>query len=80
MSTIHTTVQTGPDGTLKLEIPVGLVNTSVDVTVVVQRAKAKRPMSREERMRFIDQTAGKWQGEPLKRPEQPKLEQRDTWG
>lgn len=78
MSTIRATTHTGPDGILKLELPIGIADADVDVTIVVQPSKQSK--SREEFLRFIDATAGKWEGEPLVRPEQGVYEHRDDWG
>jgi hypothetical protein len=78
MSTIYATSHTGPDGVLKLELPVGIPDADVDVTIVVQPSKCSK--SREEFLRFVDATAGKWQGEPLVRPDQGVFEHRNDWG
>jgi hypothetical protein len=78
VSTIHTTTHTGPDGILKLELPTGIPDAKLDVTVHVERLNPS--MNQEEWLRFIEETAGKWQGEPLKRPEQGIIETRDSWG
>src|SRR5437867_1130415 len=75
MSTIHRTIHTGPDGILKLKLPLGMPDADVDVTVVVE--KSKPTMNREEWLRFIERTAGKWEGEPLARPDQGDYEVRD---
>lgn len=58
MSTIHTTTHAGPDGIIKLEVPTGLPDADFEVTVVVEPRKLARRMSREEWLRFIDETAG----------------------
>jgi hypothetical protein len=77
MSTIHTTTHTGPDGILKLELPVGLPNADLDVTVVVEPTKANRPMAHEEWLRFIEATAGSIGDPTFFRHEQGDFEVRD---
>ena len=80
MSTIHTRTHVGTDGILRLQVPVDVANADVDVTVVVEPAQVRGPMSPEEWDRFIESTAGKWEGEPLARPDQGNFETRGEWG
>ena len=56
MSTFHLTAHTDSNGLLKLEVPVGLADIDVVVEVTVT---ARRKLSREEWLKFIDETAGK---------------------
>jgi hypothetical protein len=70
----------GPDGILTLTVPVGLSEANREVMVIVEPAdmavgKAKT-VSRNDWVRFVDETAGAWMGE-LERPYQGKLEVRD---
>ena len=54
MPTFHLTAHTDSNGLLKLEVPVGLADINIDVEVT-----ACRKLSREEWLKFIDETAGK---------------------
>jgi hypothetical protein len=70
------------DGMLVLAIPVGLseANSEVNVTVdSISSAEAPREFSPEEWNKWIESTAGKWQGEPLTRPDQGEFEIRNEW-
>jgi hypothetical protein len=80
MATIHTTTHTDSAGILKLELPVGIADADVDVTLLIEPKAVPRQLTREEWLRFIENTAGKWQGDPLVRPEQGILEHRKPWG
>ncbi len=76
------TAQVGADGVLSLTMPLGPedANTTVRVVVeTVERPPSRPPRSREEWLKFIEATAGKWQGE-LERPPQGDYEQRDELG
>jgi hypothetical protein len=82
MTTIQTKSHVGPDGLLRLTLPVGLKDADLDVTVIV-RTTTETPKTfanQEEWLRFIDETAGQWQGEPLQRPSQGEFERREEWG
>lgn len=66
--TLHSHV--GSDGILHLEVPVGLHDAGVEVTVTIQpvtSAKAKTPEELGYPPGFFERTAGAWQGEPLTR-------------
>lgn len=65
------TVRAGPSGIVTL--PVGEEYAHKLVRVTVQTIPE---MTREEWLRFIENTAGKWEGE-LERPPQGEYEQRD---
>jgi formylglycine-generating enzyme required for sulfatase activity len=75
METIHTASQTGPDGILKLELPLGAANTRVEVTVTFE--SKMEPMSQEEWNRFIDATAGSINDPSFFRHDQGELTPRD---
>lgn len=84
MTQIELRSRIGPDGMLSLQIPIGPEDANQEVVVTVRPAEeppaSTRPkMSREEWLRFIDETAGHWEGEPLVRPEQGQYEQREAW-
>jgi hypothetical protein len=82
MTRIELTSRVGPDGVLKFTVPVGPseANREVKVTVESMPTNREEPLSdRDEWMQFIDDTAGKWEGEPLVRPDQGEFERRDQW-
>ncbi len=75
---LHTTSHIGPDGVLKLSLPVGMANTDVKVRIEVEsvaRISADPRSEQEEWHRFLDETAGTWQG-TFDRPPQGDFEQR----
>jgi hypothetical protein len=80
MTHIEVRTRVGPDGILTLSVPVGISEANREVKVIVEPAdeivKETARMFREERARFVDQTAGAWKGE-LERPEHGEAEDRD---
>ncbi len=73
------TAQVGADGVLTLKVPLGREDANKTVPVVVETVEgtsAPGPVTRAEWLKFIEATAGKWQGE-LERPPQGEYEQRD---
>ncbi|HEY7153746.1 MAG TPA: hypothetical protein VH575_07285 [Gemmataceae bacterium] len=64
-------VQVGADGVLTL--PLGETSANKRVRVTVETMPPE--MTREEWLRFIEDTAGKWEGE-LERPPQGEYEER----
>jgi hypothetical protein len=78
---LHTTSYIGPDGVLRVTLPAGLTNTDVDVHITlspVNGKPARKLMDQAEWARFIEETAGKWEGEFV-RPPQGDYEQREPW-
>jgi hypothetical protein len=69
----------GSDGSLALNLPLGVFEANATVKVTVDSLGESNPISTSEWRQIIEETAGKWQGEPLERPEQGKFEQRDKW-
>ena len=70
----------GSDGVLKVSVPLGLSEADCDVRITIEPvADATPAASRKEWLKFIEETAGRWQGEPLVRPEQGEFEQRKEW-
>lgn len=65
------TVRAGTDGIVTLSLGDAYANELIQVTV-----QTIPETSREEWLRFIDNTAGKWEGE-LERPAQGEYEERD---
>lgn len=77
--TLHSHV--GSDGILHLDVPVGLHDAGIEVTVTIQPvtpAKAKTPEELGWPPGFFERTAGAWQGEPLTREAQGEYEKRDN--
>ncbi|HTU89045.1 MAG TPA: hypothetical protein VMF69_03010 [Gemmataceae bacterium] len=66
------TVRAGNDGIVTLSLGAAYANELIQVTV-----QTIPETSREEWLRFIESTAGKWEGE-LERPAQGEYEERDT--
>ena len=65
-----------------MSVPLGPAEANCDVKITIQRVEdiAPKPaVSREEWLRFIEKTAGRWQGEPFVRPKQGEFEQRQRW-
>jgi hypothetical protein len=82
MKTIRTRSHVGSDGMLELKLDSGVRETDVEVVVVVQpvqQAGWKSEAEKEAWRRFVNETAGAWQGEPLEWPEQGEFEKREAW-
>ena len=81
MQSITLQSHVGVDGILKLQVPVGITNTDLEVMVVVQpiapASGRKTPEDLGWPPGFFEQTAGCWQGEPLVREPQGEYEVRD---
>lgn len=76
--TLHSHV--GSDGILHLEVPVGLHDAGVEVTVTIQPvtpAKAKTPEELGYPPDFFEKTAGRFQDEPLVQYPQGQLQERN---
>lgn len=69
----------GADGILKLQIPGALKDTDVEVVVTLQplEKNGSSAATQAEWHAFIEQTAGKWEGEPLVRAPQGEDPVRD---
>ena len=80
MRTVHVQSQTGSDGILHLEIPVGLPNADFEVVLVIQsRGTAPRTEAGEAHgwpPGFFEETAGAWQGEFVR--DQGQFEEREA--
>lgn len=76
--TIHARARVGSDGILSLNLPLGVAEADREVVVTVQPAPPSGAgMNSEQWQEFIRSTAGRWEGEPLVRPEQGEYETRD---
>jgi hypothetical protein len=69
--------QVGKDGVLHVDIPIGEADAGRDVQITIEPDGAATT-SREAYLRFLDETAGAWQGE-FERPEQGEFEIRDPF-
>jgi hypothetical protein len=77
MKTIKLRSHVGADGTLHLDLPVGLTDTELEITLTI---KAIEPKIEEElgwSPQFFERTAGAWEGEPIVRERQEEYEQRE---
>lgn len=80
MAPIELTARVGPNGVLTLNVPVGPDEADREVRVTVRpMERPPAPADREAWKRFVDETAGAWQGEPLTRPTQGEYEVREQW-
>jgi hypothetical protein len=66
----------GADGILHLELPVGITDTEIEVTVTV---KAVNSVTKKKCWLpgFFEEVIGGWVGEPLERAEQGEFEIRE---
>ncbi len=72
MQTIKLHARSEADGTLRLEIPVGLRDTNLEIVLVVQPLPSPSLSSPEARgwpPRFFEETFGIFQSDPLERSE-----------
>lgn len=81
MQSITLRSRVGEDGILHLEVPVGLTNAELEVTVTVQlvdpQPKAKTPEELGWPPGFFEQTAGALADDPLVRGAQGEYEVRE---
>ncbi len=73
METITLNSHVGADGVLKLQVPVKVTNTDLEVVLIVQPVT---PQSKRSGWpaRFFEEVAGGWQGERLVREDQGEYE------
>ena len=80
MAPIELTARVGSNGVLTLNVPVGPDEADREVRVILRPVdQPTAPPDREAWKRFVDETAGAWQGEPLTRPPQGEYEVRQQW-
>lgn len=65
----------GPDGTLHLEVPIGVENANQSVRVVIEAAR--KPMTQTEWSAFVRSLAGSITDPTFARPSQLALEPRE---
>jgi hypothetical protein len=66
----------GPDGTLHLEVPIGIENANQPVRVVIEAAR--KQMTRAECAAFVRSMAGSITDPTFERPPQLPLEARES--
>ena len=66
----------GPDGTLHLDVPIGIENANQPVRVVIEAAR--KPMTRAEWGEFVRSMAGSITDPTFERPPQLPLEVRES--
>jgi hypothetical protein len=72
MRTIETAEQSGPDGKLRIEIPVDKVGQTYRVVVVIEEEPAPGTGAADQwPPGYIDSTAGAWQGDFTRLSEGP---------
>lgn len=89
MQTIKLRSHVGTDGILKLEVPVGLTETDLEVTLVVQEVAAlpakngkiveKTPEELGWPAGFFEETEGSLEDDPIQRPPQGDYEVREPF-
>jgi hypothetical protein len=74
MNRVELTARVGEDGVLTVRVPLDKAEANHLVRVVVEPL-GPPARTQEEWLKFIEETAGKWEGE-LERPEQGEFEKR----
>lgn len=68
----------GTDGVLKVEVPVGVTDTDLDVVVIVSPAETAGAISGNWPPHFFEETFGALADHRFERPPQGEYETRDT--
>ncbi len=76
MSNIGIELVSGPDGTLHLDVPIGVESANQPVRVVIEAAR--KPMTRAEWGAFVLSMAGSITHPTFERPPQLPLETRES--
>ncbi|HEX7378434.1 MAG TPA: hypothetical protein VF278_15050 [Pirellulales bacterium] len=74
MTRITVQSRTGPDGTLRLDLPLGKELADRDVSITIEPDSS---VPQQEHLEFLRTTAGAWQGD-FERPAPNCPEERDT--
>jgi hypothetical protein len=77
METMKVKARIGEDGILKLEVPTGLSAREVEVLLVMQAAEPQAVDTNGWPIGFFDRTYGALADDPIERPPQLPLEERD---
>jgi hypothetical protein len=64
----------GSDGTLHLDLPIGLTDTELEIIITVEPVKTLTEEELGWSPGFFEKTAGAWEGEPLIREPQGERE------
>lgn len=76
METVKLQSRVGKDGILKLEVPVNMTDTDLEVLLVVQPIETEQT-GRDKWLDFLEQTAGILGDDPMARPPQGDYEVRE---
>ena len=79
METIKVKTHVGNDGILKLELPIGISNSDLEVVVIIAQSIEDSPTEydRAEWIAFVERTAGSLADNPIERLPQGEHEVRD---
>jgi hypothetical protein len=77
MDTMKIKAQIGEDGILKLEVPTGLSAREVEVLLVLETIEAQATDENGWPIGFFERSYGTLADDPIERPAQPPLEERD---
>ncbi|TVR25052.1 MAG: hypothetical protein EA396_00280 [Anaerolineaceae bacterium] len=77
METMKVKARIGEDGILKLEVPTGLSAREVEVVLVLQETVPQGVDANGWPVGFFDRTYGALADDPIERPPQLPLEERD---
>lgn len=77
METIKLKAHIGEDGILRLEVPTGLSAQDVEVVLVMQMVERQAVDARGWPTGFFERTYGALADDPIERPPQLPLEERD---
>ena len=81
METIRLQSYVGPDGILKLQVPIGTVNSDLEVVLIVQPVPPASGKARSEDLGwppgFFERTFGSFRAQPLMREPQGEYETRE---
>ncbi len=75
MQSIKLCSHVGADGVLHLDIPTGMSERDIEVTVTI---KPVTTIKKGWMPGFFEEVIGGWVGEPLERPDQGEYETRET--
>jgi len=77
MDTLRLRGHTDADGMLRLELPVGMADTEVEITLTIS-ANVPKEMTHEEWLAFLEETAGSLSDDPIERGPQGEYEERES--
>ncbi len=77
MDAIKLTTHIGPDGILRLELPLDITNQDLEVVIVVQTQRSEPVDANGWPLGYFEETYGSLADHPIERPDQGTLETRD---